>query len=247
MQARLDEVTAVILAGGRGTRLRHLFPELPKPMIPVCGRPFVEWVVRFLKQQGIRRVLISTGHLGEIMEAHFAVQPVEDVSVTCVREREALGTGGGFLNAVEASREKPSAWLVLNGDSLVAADLASAVTELNRPETQGVILGVSMSDASRYGRVTFDDSRRLLRFVEKQPGAGVINAGIYCFKPSVLSRFPSRRPLSFENDVFPQLLADRIHLSVSVTDAPFLDIGTPESLALAESFIAQNFQSSLPA
>ncbi|OLE45615.1 MAG: hypothetical protein AUI36_22515 [Cyanobacteria bacterium 13_1_40CM_2_61_4] len=100
-----------------------------------------------------------------------------------------------------------------------------------------------MADAARYGTLAFDESRRLLRFEEKRPGAGVINAGVYLLKPELLTRFPSARPLSFEKDVFPSLLAGGARLRVHATDAPFLDIGTPESLALAESFICENFSS----
>src|SRR5262249_20170538 len=134
------------------------------------------------------------------------------------------------------------AWLVLNGDSLALADLSPATSLLNRLHVEGVIVGVSVSDTSRYGRIIFDPTGRLLKFEEKQPGNGVINAGIYFFKPALLSRFPSKRPLSFEQDVFPQLLAQGTHLQVSVTAAPFLDIGTPESLPQAEAFVDRNLQ-----
>jgi D-glycero-alpha-D-manno-heptose 1-phosphate guanylyltransferase len=132
---------------------------------------------------------------------------------------------------------------VLNGDSLALANLAPAAAMLAEPATQGVIVGVSVPDASRYGQVTADKCLRLLRFDEKRPGAGVINAGVYLLKPSVTTRFPGQRPLSFENEVFPKLLAEGMQLKVCVTDAPFLDIGTPESLAQAGAFIQQNLQS----
>jgi len=177
-----------------------------------------------------------------VIESHFVEHPIERLSIRCVREGTALGTAGGFMNAVEASSEKPSAWLVLNGDSLVLADLAPAGALLDEPDVQGVIVGVSVPEASRYGQVTADASMRLLRFDEKQPGAGAINAGVYLFKPSVLAQFPPQRPLSFETDVFPQLLARHVHVKVCVTRAPFLDIGTPESLAQAGTFIEQNLQ-----
>lgn len=235
-----DRVTAVVLAGGLGTRIKHLVPNLPKPMVPVRGRPFLEWVVGYLRQQGIRRVLISNGHLGEVIEKHFAALPGAGVALRCIRESDALGTAGGFLNAVSVSGEKPDAWLVLNGDSLVFADLLAAAAPLNEPQVQGVVVGVSVPDASRYGRVAFDQTGRLLKFEEKQPGVGVINAGVYFFKPALLAQFPPQRPLSFEMDVFPQLLARGARLQVVVTQAPFLDIGTPESLARAESFIEEN-------
>lgn len=242
MRAILQDMTAVVLAGGLGTRIQHLAPGVPKPMIAVSGRPFLDWVARYLRLQGIQRTIVSTGHLGEVVERHFTTHPIKEMSIRCVREGSALGTAGGFMNAAGASHEEPSGWLVLNGDSLVLADLGPAAAMLSEPAAQGVIVGVSVPDASRYGRVTADSSMRLLRFDEKLPGAGVINAGVYLFKPSVLARFPAKRPLSFENDVFPQLLADGLQLKVCVTHAPFLDIGTPESLAQAGAFIEQNLQ-----
>ena len=95
-----SQITAVVLAGGFGKRIRHLLPVIPKPMAPVNGRPFLEWVVRYLAAQKIRRVILSTGHLAEIVAKHFQSQPVKNVRVTCVPEAEPLGTAGGFLNAI---------------------------------------------------------------------------------------------------------------------------------------------------
>ena len=233
-------MTAVVLAGGLGTRIKHLVPAVPKPMVQIHGRPFLEWVIGYLRREGIRRVLISTGHLGQVIEKHFAAQPVDDVAVHCAREAAALGTAGGFLNAVSASGDRPDAWLVCNGDSLVFADLKAATAPLGEPQVEGVVVGVAVPDASRYGRLAFDKTGRLLKFEENKPGTGVMNAGIYIFKPALLSQFPSKRPLSFEQDVFPQLLAAGVHLHVGVNAAPFLDIGTPESLALAEAFVLEN-------
>lgn len=96
-----------------------------------------------------------------------------------------------------------------------------------------------MSDASRYGTLTCDAAGRLLVFAEKQPGAGVINAGVYLFRRRLLARFPAHRPLSFETDVFPRLIPD-CHIQTMVVDAPFIDIGTPASLVQAETFISNH-------
>lgn len=238
MSAPLASVTAVVLAGGFGTRIRHLAPDVPKPMIPARGRPFLEWIVRWLARQGVREVVLSTGHLAGVVADHFAGHPIPGVRLTCVPETEPLGTAGGFLNCLPAARSVPTAWLVLNGDSLVLADFPAAAAPLATPEIEGVVLGVQVADASRYGRIQADDTGRLLEFREKTPGAGVINAGVYFFKPSAVARFPRRTPLSFEKDVFPQLLAEGVSLAVSRTEAPFLDIGTPESLPQADAFVA---------
>ena len=220
--------------------MQHLLPNLPKPMAPVARRPFLEWVVRFLARQGIRRVVLSTGHLAETIESHFKSQIEHGVKVRCVPETTPLGTAGGFLNAVRASGETPAAWLVLNGDSLALAPLRPMVDLLANPQMAGVILGVRVTDASRYGTIAFDAKGNLQRFEEKKAGAGVINAGVYLLRHAALDDFAPQRPLSFEREVFPSMLTRRQGLCVCIADAPFLDIGTPESLPQAEAFIRQN-------
>ena len=209
-------------------------------MAPVAGRPFIEWVVRYLARQGIQAVIVSTGYLGDIIETHFRSHPFTGVTVTCAREAEPLGTAGGFLNAVSACRGTPDTWLVLNGDSLAFANLSSAAAILADPAVAGVLLGCPVPDASRYGSLAVGSGGELLGFQEKRPGKGVINAGMYFFPHSTIGQFPSFSPLSFEKDVFPEFARKKVSLKVSVVLAPFLDIGTPESLPLAEAFILQN-------
>jgi D-glycero-alpha-D-manno-heptose 1-phosphate guanylyltransferase len=236
----LSNATAVVLAGGLGTRIRHLAPGLPKPMIVVHGRPFVEWVVRHLRRQEVRQVVLSTGFRSDVIERHFTKETMAGMRITCVAEPAALGTGGGFLHAARQCGARPAFWIVANGDSLVLTDLLDAVHLLDRPKVQGVLVGVSMPDASRYGTLVFDSQVRLTRFAEKSPGAGVINAGLYLLKPALLAEFPPKRPLSFEHEVFAHWLARGLDLRVHVTQAPFFDMGTPESLPLAEAFVANH-------
>jgi D-glycero-alpha-D-manno-heptose 1-phosphate guanylyltransferase len=235
-----EQISAVVLAGGFGRRIQHLLPDLPKPMAPVNGRPFLEWVVRYLAAQKISRVILSTGHLADTIEKHFQSQPVKNVRVSCVPETKPLGTAGGFLNAIRGATEKPAAWLVLNGDSLAPAPLAQMFQSLDESKVEGAILGVRVADASRFGTILQNADGALTGFNEKKPGAGVINAGVYLFRASAIDSFPDKTPLSFETEVFPALIAGKIRLKVCVTDAPFLDIGTPESLPLAEEFIRRN-------
>src|SRR5579863_4163019 len=218
MSLKMDDVAAVVLAGGFGTRVRHLLADLPKPMAPVAGRPFLEWVLRYLSKQDVKRIVLSTGYHSEVVEKHFETQPVAGLRVRCVPETEPLGTAGGFLHAVHGSGEKPRAWFVLNGDSLVFADLAATVAVLADPKCSGVIVGRAVTDAARYGTLAVGPSGKLLRFEEKRPGRGVINSGIYLLRNSVLERFPKQSPLSFEKDVFPSLLAEGAAIKVLSTE-----------------------------
>lgn len=234
-----EQISAVVLAGGFGTRIKHLLGDLPKPMAPVNGRPFVEWIVRYLAAQKIRNVILSTGHLAETVEKHFATQPVKNIHVTCIPETSPLGTAGGFLNATRGN-VKSKAFLVLNGDSLAVAPLEPLLATLNEPDMGGAILGVPMTEAARYGTISQNAFGELTGFNEKKPGAGNINAGVYLFRSYMLKTFPGKLPLSFETDVFPALIGSGARLKTVIQGAPFLDIGTPESLPQAGDFIQRN-------
>jgi D-glycero-alpha-D-manno-heptose 1-phosphate guanylyltransferase len=234
-----DQITAVVLAGGLGTRVRSVAPGIPKPMIPVEGRPFLEWIISYLAGQGIRRVIVSTGYQAEMIERHFTARPPREAVVRCVREGRALGTAGGARLAIRSGGWDSTAWLILNGDSLALTALGPMFGLLEEPETAGVLLGVSVADASRYGRMLADTEGRLVGFEEKRPGPGTISAGVYLLRARLVDDLPDRTPMSFETEVFPLLTGRRVPLKVLVCDAPFLDIGTPESLRQAGEFIRQ--------
>ena len=235
-----EQTSAVILAGGFGTRIKHLLGDLPKPMAPVNGRPFLEWVVRWLAAQNVRRVVLSTGYLSEVIEKHFHSQPVRGVTVSCVPETTPLGTAGGFLNAVHQSKIQSPGWFLLNGDTLAFANLADAIHALNDQHTAGVIFGREVPDTSRYGSLVSDATGRLECFAEKRPGRGVISTGVYLFRDSLINKFSAKVPLSLEQEVFPALTAAGVSLKVLRMNTPFLDIGTPDTLREADHFIRQN-------
>jgi NDP-sugar pyrophosphorylase family protein len=235
-----EQITAVVLAGGLGTRVQHLLPGLPKPMAPVCGKPWLEWVARYLRKQGIRDVIVSSGYKHEVIAAHFASQPIDGASVTCIAEPQPLGTGGALLYAAEKCGRKPECWAVLNGDTLAFADIGQAISALNDPRISGVMYARPVPDTSRYGSLELDGQSNLRRFVEKVPGQGVVSTGVYVFRRDVLKWFPKKHPLSLEHDVFPALTSAGALIKVVQVDSPFLDIGTPESLPLAPRFIESN-------
>lgn len=207
-------------------------------MAPALGRPFVEWVARFLVKQGIRRIIFSTGYKGDLIAAHFAECSWPGVELSCVAELEPLGTAGGFLQAAGSVDSAPEGWLVLNGDSLTMASLQPMLERIDHCD--GVLMGCEMQDAARFGTLSCGPEGRLLAFAEKRPGAGLINSGVYLFRNSLLTRFPAQRPLSFETDIFPVLLAAKVDLQVVPVSAPFLDIGTPETLPEVERFISRH-------
>ena len=233
-----SNITALILAGGFGTRVKDLLGDLPKPMAPVNGKPFVEWIVRWLKAQSVRDVVISTGYGSEFVVNHFSSQPVTEMNVQCVAELQPMGTGGGLAYAAAQCGASPEAWLVMNGDSLIFADVTALSDELG--DADGVMVTRAVPDTSRYGSVRTDAPGRITDFVEKQPGAGHINGGVYLLRHSVLESFSETRPLSLEREVFPNLLNEKNGLRGHPVEAAFLDIGTPETLPQAEAFVTEN-------
>ena len=237
-KAEMGDVMVVILAGGAGTRVAHLLPGIPKPMAQVMGRPFLDWIVEQLMRYGFRSFLISTGHLGEVIEEHIACIRYEGCDVKCVQEFVPCGTAGGFLNTVRVCAAPSGGYLVVNGDSMVLADARLLVSTAKRQAWDAALFGLKIEDARRYGALEIDAAGLLKGFREKGAASGVINVGAYWIGSDCLAYFPKRLPLSFEHDVFPALIAGGARVGVVSVEAPFIDIGTPESINEAGAFIA---------
>lgn len=233
----MEDVSVVILAGGKGTRLKGLFPELPKPLVPVAGRPFLFWLTRWISSHGPHHFVFSTGYMTEKIEAWASDGSMPEIERMCRRELEPLGTGGGLLNCLDLCRQ----WvLVANGDGLVMGGI-DEMLGLRRECVDGGLLSVEVSDTSRYGSLKVAEDRRLIKFDEKVPGRGLINGGLYLFRKNLLEQHFKRGPCSIEADIFPHLINAKAHLKVVIPeDAPFIDIGTPETVAQAESFVTRH-------
>jgi NDP-sugar pyrophosphorylase family protein len=216
-----------------------LHPGVPKPLIPVAGRAFLEWLCRYWTRAGVREFVLSLGHLADVAEREIAHWEPTRARLRTVREQTPLGTGGAIRFAAAAAPEADPL-LVLNGDSMVVGDLSPIWKLLEQADTDGVIVGVGMADASRFGTLRIDAQGLLTGFEEKRPGAGWINAGIYLLRRELLELFPASAPLSMECDVFPALLAAGKRLRVLRVDGDFIDIGTPEALARAADFITRH-------
>lgn len=231
----------IVLAGGRGTRISHLFPACPKPFIEAQGQPFVEWVIRHAARQGLREFVVSVGHLSDVAYQYFRQRPRDGLRIALAREEAPLGTGGAARFAA-AGREQD--WLVvMNADSLVVADWRPAFAQLrDDPSCDGVILATHMSDASRYGVMETDGAGRLVSFREKRRTTGLVNAGVYFLRRRLLEHFGDELPLSLETQAIPRLLELGFNLRVQPCDGELLDIGTPQSVILADEFIRAHLQ-----
>lgn len=231
----LHNSTVAILAGGQGTRIRDLYPDTPKPLIEVAGKPFLEWVVRYWARLGAKRFVVSAGYKSEAIHAYLGARRKDGVEIACVTESSPLGTGGAARYAASAATGDPI--VVVNGDSIVAGDLAPGLDALHDPSLDGMMFGIRVGDASRFGTLTVSGHGYLTGFAEKRPGPGLVNAGVYAFRRRLLDRFPETAPLSMELQVFPRLVETQAQIAVHALDASFLDIGTPQSLAAADAFI----------
>lgn len=229
------DVTAVILAGGLGTRLQPVVGDRPKGLATVAGRPFLAHLLGQLASQGIRRVVVSTGHGADQIRESLGTA-WGGTSIGYSHESQPLGTGGGLRLAAEGIAAPTL--LVLNGDSFCRTDFAAVLDDFRRHGRKPTLLLVRVPDVSRYGRVECDAAGTIARFEEKAAasGPGWINAGVYVLDRMLVAGIPSGRAVSLEREVFPAWLA--AGLRGYRCDADFLDIGTPESYARAAEFFA---------
>lgn len=230
------DVTAVILAGGVGSRLRSVVSDRPKGLAEIHGRPFLAYLLDQLADAGAHRVVFSTGHLADQVEAAFGTS-WRGLEVSYARETTPLGTGGGLRLAI-AHVATPTL-LVMNGDSFCAVDLTAFVRDYVAHGRAPAIVVAHQADTARFGRVECDANGRITAFVEKSRagGPGWINAGIYALDRGLVEGLPANRPLSLEREVFPEWIARGLR-GFPCTGA-FLDIGTPESYAAAENFFSR--------
>lgn len=231
----LSQVTAAILAGGLGTRLRSVIADRPKVMAEVNGKPFLEYLLAQLAGAGCRSVVLCTGHLGEQIQGRFGSR-FDRVSLHYSREAQALGTAGALRLALPLLTSEPV--LVMNGDSYCAADLTAYWRWYSGCQPPASLLLTEVGNASRYGSVLLDGDARVRQFREKSAaaGPGSINAGIYFLRRAALEMIAPDKMVSLEYDIFPKLVGQG--LMGFVTQGRFLDIGTPEDFALAGAFFA---------
>lgn len=231
----LEQITAAILVGGRGTRLRSRVPDRPKALAPVRNRPYLCYLLDFLSRAGIRNVILLTGYLAEQIESTFG-QRYGPLNLSYSVEPTALGTGGAVRLALP--KMSSSTLLVLNGDSYWDASLED-FWHFHRMHRSEVTLGLAwVDDASRFGRVHLE-ANRIARFTEKEDRqiSGWINAGCYLLCRKRLEAIPPECPVSLEHDIFPRWVEEGCCLGFRSSGA-FLDIGTPESYTRAARFFA---------
>jgi D-glycero-alpha-D-manno-heptose 1-phosphate guanylyltransferase len=220
---------AIVLAGGFGTRLSSVLADVPKPMAPIAGRPFLEILLDSLARKGFYRVILSLGFMARTISDHFKTQ-FAGMEIACVVENTPLGTGGAIRLALESCTHDHV--FVFNGDSYLDLDVQSLEHQwLTR--RRPIVVCRHVSNTARYGKIVVA-SQSIISFVEKGTiGPGLINAGCYVMASDALINFPPDLPFSIETGYFVPEVA-RIGVDVFETTGLFIDIGTPEDYARAQ-------------
>jgi D-glycero-alpha-D-manno-heptose 1-phosphate guanylyltransferase len=228
---------AVILAGGLGTRLRSVISDLPKPMAPVNGKPFLCYVLEYCQKQGISHAVLSVGYKGHLIREyfgnHFRTQGLPGhIKLSYSFEESPLGTGGGIRLAMDQVISDP--FYVLNGDTWFNVNLKLLLDQHIAAGSKITLSLKELSDFDRYGTVETSDNR-VISFREKQPCTrGLINGGIYCMRKESLEHFEPGSVFSFEKDVL-EKSAGVSTLTGFTFPGYFIDIGIPGDYAEASS------------
>jgi mannose-1-phosphate guanylyltransferase len=226
-----EPLEAIMLVGGKGTRLRPLTLSAPKPLLPTAGVPFLAHQLSRAAECGITHVVLATSYRAEMFTEAFGSGQDFGLAIDYVYESEPLGTGGGIRNAAGLLRGGPDdPVVVLNGDILSGHDLPAQV-DLHRKLDAAVTLHlVPVEDPSRYGCVP-TEAGRVTAFLEKTPNpvTNQINAGCYTFRRSVIDKIPAGQVVSVERETFPGLIAEGALVLGYAEDAYWLDVGTPQA------------------
>jgi D-glycero-alpha-D-manno-heptose 1-phosphate guanylyltransferase len=244
MGAAREDTTAVLLVGGMGARLQPILPSTPKPLAPLGDIPFLQLLVLQLRSQGIRRLVMCTGHLAEQIEEEFDDGHKWDVAIDYSKESSPLGTAGAMKFA-ERHLPQVSDFVVMNGDSFLELDFRQFI-RFHREHGGLISIAVRrVPDAARYGTVQLDTHNRVVGFREKMgaPVPGIVNGGVYVFNRAILEHIPDG-PASLEKDVFPRLLEYGVYAFEQ--HGMFIDIGTPEDYARAQALCSSLYEAALP-
>jgi NDP-sugar pyrophosphorylase family protein len=237
--------TAMILAGGLGTRLRPVVSDRPKPLAAVCGVPFLEILVSLLARKGVRDFVLLTGYMGEMIENHFRGRFGSQITVRFAREDKPLGTGGAVRHAADFATDPT---LLVNGDTYLDGDL-QALLRVHLEKGADVTLSlVRVEDVSAYGSVNVGAGGRVTGFSEKSPdlrGPGLINGGVSLLSRDFIRSLPPMESFSMERGVFPAAALSGKMYGI-VQQGAFFDIGTPESYEAFKRFAADAAHGPVP-
>jgi len=227
----------LILAGGAGTRLRSLVSDVPKPMAPVAGRPFLEYLLRYWIDQGILRFVLSLGYMGDSIKEHFGTR-YGNAEISYVQESSPLGTGGAIRMALQEINWNSGHILLANGDTWFEVDLTALVHDACQHDLPLTIALKAIEVNDRYGAVNVDDCGFVTAFGVQRKRNCLINAGCYLLEIQALLVLLQDYPktFSFEDDLLTVLVTKKL-ISSSIQNRVFLDIGIPPDYQKANAVV----------
>ncbi len=225
---------AIILCGGLSTRLGKTTENIPKVLLKIGRRTVLEWQLTLLADAGVTEVILASGHLHDVLYGYVGSE-LSDVKIQYAKEEKRLGTGGAIKNAFKLVKSFPV--FVIHGDILLKDFSLTDMYNLLRPDMDGLLLGISVSDLSSYGEIVSEPNGRITEFKEKQGVAepGIANSGVFLFNHSISKAFPDAEVFSIERDVFPYLN----NLYVHRVETEWIDIGVPERLEYARKHFTE--------
>jgi D-glycero-alpha-D-manno-heptose 1-phosphate guanylyltransferase len=231
---------AVILCGVLGTRIRSVAADRPKALIEICGKPFLEWLIRGLARDRVRRVVLAVGYMGENIRSVIGIERC-GIEIAYSAEQEPLGTGGALRLALD--KTSSATLLVMNGDSMCSYDAGRLVDAHVKNRAKATLWLAPASDEERFGKVAIDADGKVMAFSEKDTrhNGGWINAGVYVIDRDAIASIQPHEVVSLEREVFPGLVGRGLYGVAG--DGMFFDIGTPEALDEAQVRLAPYLES----
>jgi len=217
----------VILAGGQGTKLRPYTYEVPKSLLPIKGRPILEYIIENLKKHGITDIILSVGYLGEKIKAHFGDGRQFGVKITYSQEKKPLQTGGALLKAKKLLGDQ--SFFVIHGDVLSNLSLKDIVVFHNEQKKIGTIALTTVDHPTPFGQLKLHGTT-LVDFYQKRPEikSHLVNSGIYLFEPEIFNFFPKQKEVFLLEDVVQKLISEK-KISGFVFEEQWFDVGTSEN------------------
>ena len=224
----------ILLVGGRGTRLSPITSQIPKPMLPIAGKPVTEHQIVAAQKAGVTTLVLATSYLSEVFTPYFGDGSKWGIDLRYAVEKEPLGTGGAIAHAAQYLDHGPSdePVVIFNGDVLSGHDLAAQIAFHQSKNADVTLHLIQVEDARAFGCVPTDSDGRVQAFLEKMenPVTNWINAGCYVFSREVIDSIPQGKVVSVERETFPSLIEDKRDVYGYKEAAYWLDIGTPAAL-----------------
>ena len=234
----MKKIDSIILAGGLGTRLREVVPDLPKPMVSINGKPFLDLILSLLNKCGsIERVILAVGYMADKIIERYEDSSEYSFEILFSVEKKLLGTGGAIKNALKYTETDNV--LVLNGDSYVEVDLYDFLKKHLQTNANMTIVLKELENSNRYGSVKIDEDNKITRFEEKKTGLskGLINAGVYMIRKTLFDSIKEQTVISLEKELLPVFIKKDVFGYIG--KGKFVDIGIPETYKIADKYLQE--------